>query len=135
MKFLRTCSLAVALGTATPAVLAAQSHGPPDIVGIWEVDTPDGPDTVVVRPDSSAVFGQDSVRWRIEADTIFILFDEWIGYHFELDGRFLTLSGGDLEEPVTLTRIGPAPGRPSYRREDPPARGRVTNRHSVAFRP
>jgi len=120
MKFLHTCGLAIGLSVTAPAMLAAQSHGAPDIAGTWEVETPEGVDTVVVRPDSSASFGQDSVRWRIEGDTIFILFDEWIGYHFKLEGQLLTLSGGDLEEPVTLKRVGPPTGQPSSRREDWP---------------
>jgi hypothetical protein len=78
-----------------------------DITGTWQADTPDGPQTVVVRADSSASFGEETVRWRVSADTVYIQFgDEWVGYNFELDGDLLTLSGGDLEEPITLRRVG-----------------------------
>jgi hypothetical protein len=80
-----------------------------DITGTWQADTPDGPQTVVVRADSSASFGEETVRWRVSADTVYIQFgDEWVGYNFELDGDLLTLSGGDLEEPITLRRVGPS---------------------------
>ena len=97
-----------ALGTADAAAQRA-----PRIEGTWKADTPDGPQTVVVRGDSSASFGDETVRWRIVADSIFIAFgDEWMVYNFALRGRRLTLSGGDLEEPIVLERVGPPSARP-----------------------
>jgi len=100
--------LVVSLVSLTPACLRAQSPTG-DISGTWEAQTPDGPQTVIVRSDSSASFGDETVRWRLLADTIYIEFgDEWVGYNFLLQGDLLTLSGGDLEEPVTLKRVGPA---------------------------
>lgn len=89
--------------------LAAQSTASgPDISGTWEVDTPDGRQQVVVRPDSSASFNDEIVRWRVYENLLYIAFgDEWVGYNFELRGGKLTLSGGDLEEPLTLDRVGP----------------------------
>ncbi len=94
-----------------PFGLAAQDA--PDIAGSWQADTPDGPQTVVVRSDSTASFGEETVRWRIAADTIFIQFgDEWVGYNFVLEGNSLTLSGGDLMDPITLKRVQSSfPGR------------------------
>jgi len=94
-----------------PFGLAAQDDL--DITGSWQADTPDGPQTVVVRSDSTASFGEETVRWRITADTIFIQFgDEWVGYNFLLEGNSLTLSGGDLMDPITLKRVQASfPGR------------------------
>ena len=87
-----------------PFGLAAQDVT--DITGSWQAETPDGPQTVVVRSDSTASFGEETVRWRIKADTIFIQFgDEWVGYNFLLEGNSLTLSGGDLMDPITLKRV------------------------------
>lgn len=108
---LRTLTI-IALGLAlAPAGLNAQSAPSgnlPDITGTWQVETPDGPQTVVVRPDSSASFGDEIIRWRVVSDTVYLAFgDEWIGYNFALRGRTLTLSGGDLEEPYDLKRVGP----------------------------
>jgi len=89
----------------------AASQEPSDITGRWQAETPEGPQLVIVRSDSTASFGEETVRWRLTADTVFILFgDEWVGYNFLLDGDSLTLSGGDLEEPIALKRINPAPG-------------------------
>ena len=100
--------MVVGLVSLAPVCLRAQSPSA-DLSGTWEAETPDGPQTVIVRSDSSASFGEEMVRWRLLADTIYIQFgDEWVGYNFLLQGDLLTLSGGDLEEPVTLKRIGPA---------------------------
>jgi hypothetical protein len=97
------------------AVLAVAAHGQrsPQLEGTWQAETPDGPQTVIVRADSSASFGDETVRWRLVADSIFIaLGDEWMVYNYALRGRTLTLSGGDLEEPIELRRTGPATPRP-----------------------
>jgi hypothetical protein len=99
----------VAGATAGPAV----AQRAPALDGTWRAETPDGPQTVIVRADSSASFGDETVRWRIVADSIFIAFgDEWMVYNFALRGRRLTLSGGDLEEPIELERVGPPSPRP-----------------------
>jgi hypothetical protein len=93
---------------------AAQTRAPaPVLAGTWQVDTPDGPQLVIVRPDSSASFGEEIVRWRLLGERLYLAFgDEWIGYDLALAGDSLTLSGGDLEEPVTMKRVGPPKPRP-----------------------
>ena len=83
------------------------------IAGTWAAETPEGPRTIVVRPDSSASYGDETVRWRVVGDSIHIAFgDEWTVYRYQLRGTKLTLSGGDLEEPITLRRTGPFSPRP-----------------------
>lgn len=101
------------LAAAALGVAPAAAQRAPKLEGTWKAETPDGPQTVIVRADSSASFGDETVRWRIVADSIFIaLGDEWMIYNFALRGRRLTLSGGDLEEPITLERVGPSSTRP-----------------------
>jgi hypothetical protein len=91
------------------------------IVGTWRAQTPEGPREVVVRSDSSASYGEDTVRWRLVGDSLFLAFgDEWVGYVIELKGSRLTISGGDLEDPMTLKRIGPATARPDSVPVPPP---------------
>ncbi len=98
--------------TMGAASLSAQS-GLPDISGTWRADTPDGPRDVIVRPDSSASFGEETVRWRLAGDSIHIAFgDEWMVYKYQIRRNQLTFSAGDLEEPVDLERVGPATPRP-----------------------
>lgn len=90
-----------------PAALFGQQR-PVNISGSWQADMLEGPQAIVVTGDSTVSFGEETVRIRIFADTIFVQFgDEWVGYNFELQGDALTLSGGDLMDPVTLRRVGP----------------------------
>jgi hypothetical protein len=94
------------------ATAAAQSL-PPKLAGTWRAKTADGPQSIVIRPDSSASWGAETVRWRLVADSIYIAFgDEWMVYKVEVRGDRMTVSGGDLEEPITLRRIGPPTARP-----------------------
>ncbi len=96
--------VAAALAFGQAAVAQAESA----LVGTWEVDTPDGKQQVIVRGDSSASFNEETVRWRLYDQKLYIAFgDEWIGYDFVLEKSTLTLSGGDLEEPIALKRVGP----------------------------
>ncbi len=110
MHLITTITLPV-VALVLPSVLAGQIG--PDITGIWRAETPDGPQEILVRPDSSASFGDDIVRWRLAADSIHLAIgDEWMVYKFEVRRDKLTLSGGDLEDPIELKRVGPATPRP-----------------------
>jgi hypothetical protein len=88
------------------------------IVGTWKAelkdqDRKDAPREVVVRPDSSASWARETVRWRLKPDSIMIaLGGEWVTYRLQVKQSKLTLSGGDLAKPITLTRIGPPTARP-----------------------
>jgi hypothetical protein len=88
------------------------------IIGTWKAelkdqDRKDAPREVVVRPDSSASWARETVRWRLKPDSIMIaLGGEWVTYRLQVKQSKLTLSGGDLAKPITLTRIGPATARP-----------------------
>lgn len=103
--------LALALGLAgvSPGQATAQKAPAADpLHGTWEAKTKDGVHTVVIRSDSSASYGDETVRWRIQKDIIWLaLGGEWVDYRMKLKGKSLTLSGGDLTEPITLQKIGP----------------------------
>ena len=100
---------------AMPGSSAAQQ---PAILGTWKFDLKqgdkkEGPRTVIVRADSSASYGAETVRWRIVGDSLALaLGGEWVNYRLKLKGRRLTLSGGDLTEPVSFERVGPPSPRP-----------------------
>lgn len=110
--------LAWVVTTATALLLAprltwSQSKPSRGITGTWRAQTPEGPREVIVRPDSSASYGEETVRWRLVADSLYLAFgDEWVGYLIAMKGNQLTVSGGDLEEPMTLKRVGPPTLRP-----------------------
>lgn len=132
---LRSLAAAAALLALATPHLAAQ-HRPVQLGGTWKAETPDGPRAVIIRTDSSASYGDETVRWRLQGDSIHIAFgDEWVVYKYQLKGSRLILSGGDLEDPITLKRTGPAtplpagvpvpPAPPDNRRgTDLPAAGR-----------
>ena len=102
------------------ADLSAQAKGAKPamtVSGTWQLEKgkvkADGPKTVVIRPDSSASWGKETVRWRIKADQIMIaLGGEWEIYKLKLTADRMTLSGGDLTEAITLKRVGPPTPRP-----------------------
>jgi hypothetical protein len=107
----------ILLGTIlfwAPAVAAQQNS----LLGTWKFDLKqgpkkEGPRIVVVRSDSSASYGTETVRWRIVGDSLALaLGGEWVNYRLKLKGKRLTLSGGDLTEPVTFERVGPPTARP-----------------------
>jgi len=107
--------LLAALAVATPA--AAQQL--PNVEGTWEVSLKDQnrkdvPRIVIVRADSSASWGEEHVRWRVVRGPKIMLAigGEWETYDIRLRGSQLTLSGGDLPDPVTLRKVGPATPRP-----------------------
>ena len=91
------------------------------ITGTWRAQTAEGPREVVVRPDSSASYGEETVRWRLIGDSLYLAFgDEWVGYVVSARGTQMTVSGGDLEEPMKLKRIGPPTPRPDSIPVPPP---------------
>ena len=109
---LATLSLALGLGVGTPVAGVAQPAPADPLHGTWEAKTKDGLYTVIIRSDSSASYGDETVRWRIQKDIIWLaLGGEWVDYRMKLKGRSLTLSGGDLTEPITLKKIGPPSAR------------------------
>ena len=108
--------LLLSLFAATP--LAAQAPNGTTLSGLWQLEKgkvkSDGPKSVMIRADSSASWGKETVRWRLKEGQIMIaLGGEWEIYKLKLKGDRLTLSGGDLPDPITLKRVGPATPRPA----------------------
>jgi hypothetical protein len=94
-----------------PAMLPAQSKAP-DVTGTWRVDAgaevKNGPKEVIIRSDSSASWGKETVRWRIVKEKIWIAIGgEWEIYNLKVKNAAMTLSGGDLQKSVTLKKVGP----------------------------
>jgi len=136
VKFPQLAALALvgAVLSTAPAVEAQQSvrtrPPAPTLLGTWRAKTapaksatakgkpaaPAAVQLVVIRPDSSASYGKEVVRWRLKPkgdEVMLAIGGEWVTYDMKLKGTSLTLSGGDLPEPVTLTRVGPPTPRPA----------------------
>lgn len=100
------------------APLTAQPPSGASLSGLWQLEKgkvkSDGPRTVMIRGDSSASWGKETVRWRLKPGQIMIaLGGEWEIYRLKQKGDRITLSGGDLTEAITLKKVGPATARPS----------------------
>jgi hypothetical protein len=95
---------------AAAASGAAQSRPTPAIEGQWQARAREAIHFIMVRSDSSAQFGEQIARWRVVGDSLWLALGDgvWMVYGMRVDGERLTLSGGDLEKPVTLRRTGPA---------------------------
>jgi hypothetical protein len=102
--------------------LTAQGVSGTTLSGLWQLDKgkvkADGPKTVMIRTDSSASWGKETVRWRLKPDRgeiMIALGGEWEIYNIKLKsgGTHLELSGGDLTEKITLKKVGPATPRPA----------------------
>ena len=108
-------------------LLAAQGRVRLD--GTWQARTGDEIRHIIVRSDSSAQFGEDVARWRLVGDSLWITLGDgvWQVYGMKLAADKLTISGGDLEKPVTLRRVGPPAPRPDSLAipEAPPATARA----------
>jgi len=121
-RLLLLCTLTA---LASPG-LQAQGAAPRRVAleGRWEARGPDDAiHHIMVRTDSSAQFGKDIARWRAVGDSLWLTLGDgvWMVYGLTLKGERLTLSGGDLEKPVSMRRVGPALPRPdSLHVPDPP---------------
>jgi hypothetical protein len=108
-----------------PVMASAQARAAaPEVTGTWRVaagtDVKSGPREVIIRADSSASWGKETVRWRVRDSKIWIaLGGEWEIYTIRVTPRALTLSGGDLQKPVTLQRVGPPTPLPTGARVPP----------------
>jgi hypothetical protein len=102
-------------------VLAA-AQGRVRLEGNWVARAGDEIRHIMVRNDSSAQFGEEVARWRVVGDSLWITLGDgvWQVYGMKLSGgaggggggERLTISGGDLEKPVTLRRVGLPTPRP-----------------------
>ena len=100
------------VGAGALVLVAAQV--PVRLTGDWQARSGNEIRHIMVRSDSSAQFGADLARWRLVGDSLWITLGDgvWQVYGMKIAGDKLTISGGDLEKPVTLRRVGPPTARP-----------------------
>jgi hypothetical protein len=96
------------------AVVLMAAQAPVRLAGNWQARAGDEIRHIMVRGDSSAQFGEELARWRVVADSLWITLGDgvWQVYGLKLERDKLTISGGDLEKPVSLRRVGPPTPRP-----------------------
>lgn len=105
--------------TMVHAPHAAAQRQAPNLLGTWKFDLhqgpkAEGPRTVVVREDSSASYGDETARWRVVGDSLWLAIGgEWEVYGLKVRGTRMTLSGGDLTDPIVFEKTGPPSPRPA----------------------
>jgi hypothetical protein len=110
----------LALAPALRAQTASAAPPAPDpparrarLEGKWQAKAEDQVRNIMVRGDSSAQFGDQVARWRVVGDSLWLTLGDgvWQVYGLKLEADKMTLSGGDLQKPATLRRMGPATAR------------------------
>ena len=111
------------------ALLLVAAQAPARLTGNWQAKAGDEIRHIMVRNDSSAQFGEEVARWRVVGDSLWITLGDgvWQVYGMKLAKDKLTISGGDLQKPVTLQRVGPPTARPDTLTipDAPPANARA----------
>lgn len=115
MQKLALTLIALGVLAASPSQRLAAQANPLIATWVTERKVQNAPAIVIVRADSSASYGTETVRWRVRTPgkILLALGGEWVEYNYRIRSGKLTLSGGDLTEALTLRRSGPATPRPS----------------------
>lgn len=67
--------------------------------------------SLLLNPDGTGELDDEAIRFTVQNNTLAITQDgEKTTYSFLLSGNSLTVSGGDLEQPITFKRSGGTPG-------------------------
>jgi hypothetical protein len=78
------------------------------LVGTWSGEFGGEPFQLILNADGTGQM-DGPIQWEAQGNQLVITEDDGsTEYKFTLKGSKLTVSGGDLEEPLTLTRIGSA---------------------------
>ena len=76
------------------------------LVGTWSGDFGGEPFQLILNADGTGQM-DGPIQWQVQGNKLVITEDDGsIAYNFVLKGSKLTVSGGDLEAPLTLTRTG-----------------------------
>lgn len=76
------------------------------LVGTWSGDFAGEPFQLILNADGTGQM-DGPIQWQAQGNKLTITEDDGATtYHFALKGSKLTVSGGDLEQPLTLTRVG-----------------------------
>jgi len=86
---------------------AAQARSGASLAGTWSGTLMGEPLRLVLQGDGSGSLDGDPIAWSNTADVLTIVSEgEAIVYAYRLEGGCLTVAGGDLLVPLTLTRAG-----------------------------
>ena len=76
------------------------------IQGVWVTNDTGFQMTVSFNQDGTGKLDKDQIRYKIQGDKLDVtLYGEITTYNYKLAGNTLTISGGDLDEPLKFVRI------------------------------
>jgi len=94
--------------------LAAVSGGggSPAVVGTWQVQNTSGTFTLVLDANGSGKFNNDKIRWQFNQGVLTLSWENGTTYMYNtsLAGDTLSVSGGNLSQPILFHRLGPGGG-------------------------
>jgi hypothetical protein len=103
---MRRIALMLALSVLTGGAIWAGQNS--QLVGTWSGEFSGEPFQLILNADGTGQM-DGPIQWEAKGSTLVITEDDGsMEYKFVLKGSKLTVSGGDLETPLTLTRIGGA---------------------------
>lgn len=94
--------------------LASQAWAAPNtaLVGTWNGEFGGEPFQLILNADGTGQM-DGPIQWQVQGNKLVIAEDDGsTAYNFVLKGSKMTVSGGDLEAPLTLTRTGTASQAP-----------------------
>jgi len=104
---------ALVLAATIPTQSAAQGRIDPRLVGEWQANVLGSPIPTVLHVEANGRCGLDEDVGTCQAQGGVIIFKTSEGesrYAYKLQGGTLTVSGGDLIQPLVFRRIGAGPG-------------------------
>jgi len=91
------------------AQIGAKTKSSNQLTGIWQNNEFGYQMTLIMNADGSGEFDGDEIKY-VAKNGVFTLTivrqQTTQNYNYTLNGNSLTLSGGDLEQPITMTRAG-----------------------------
>lgn len=89
------------------------------LVGTWNGEFGGEPFQLVLNADGTGRM-DGPIQWQVQGNKLVITEDDGsIAYNFVLKGSKMTVSGGDLEAPLTLARAGATPQTPAPHASQP----------------
>ena len=103
---MRRIVLLMALSVLSVGLVWAGQNSP--LVGTWSGDFGGEPFQLILNADGTGQM-DGPIQWQVQGNKLVITeADGATAYNFVLKGSKMTVSGGDLEAPLTLTRTGGA---------------------------
>lgn len=115
--------LVVCVCTVASGAFEAKAGQNSALVGTWSGNFGGEPFQLILNADGSGQM-DGPVKWQAQGNKLVIIEDDGATeYNFSLKGSKLTVSGGDLEAPLTLTRTGAAGKSAPPAAKAPPGKG------------